>query len=330
MASDSADTTPRPVVVDTDLSFDDYVALLYLLQHPGVDVQAITVVNGVAHVGPGLENLRRLLAFVNRSSIPLAAGPEQPLTGQRQFPRLWRFLLDYGPRLLLPKQKAPAPAVSAPELIREQILASDRPLTFIMLGPLTNLALVLHEDPALAARIDTVVISGGAVQVPGVIHADRPDHPNAVSEWNLYLDPGAAETVFNAGVSVALVPLDVTHVQGAQPLLFNRAFIRQLSQVAQGKAANLLVRLLRLWQPVARMRYGTTPVWDGAVAALAANPALCQAWHTLGLRILTEPDAVAGQTIVDDSQSTQVRVCLAGEQPTFEAAYLAVIGTHHE
>jgi hypothetical protein len=50
----------------------------------------------------------------------------------------------------------------------------------------------------------------------------------------------------------------------------------------------------------------------------------------LGLRILTEPDAVAGQTIVDDSQSTQVRVCLAGEQPTFEAAYLAVIRTNHE
>ena len=54
----------RPVIVDTDLSFDDYVALLYLLQRPDIDIRAITVVNGVVHVKQGVENVRRLLSLV--------------------------------------------------------------------------------------------------------------------------------------------------------------------------------------------------------------------------------------------------------------------------
>jgi pyrimidine-specific ribonucleoside hydrolase len=320
-------TTPdekRPLIVDTDLSVDDYVALLYLLQRPEVEIRAITVVNGVVHVKPGVENLCRLLAWLGRDEIPVAGGAAEPLTGERGVPPGWRLPLDYGPRILLPRRGSAPSALSAPELLREQILASEAPVTLLALGPLTNLALLLREDPALAGRIEAIVISGGAIQVPGTIHKDSPRNPNTVAEWNLYVDATAADIVFRSGAPLVLIPLDVTHVDGEQPLLFSREFVRRLRQVAQGKASRLLVDCLRL----ARLMGGphpATPVWDGVAAALTIQPEIGAEWRELGIHIETEPDEVAGQTAVDDSQAKRVRVCLRGDQEAFESAYLATL-----
>jgi len=86
----------------------------------------------------------------------------------------------------------------------------------VALGPLTNLALALRADAALASRIEMIYISGGAINVPGMIHADVPANPNRVAEWNLYLDPEAADQVFKTGIRIALIPMDVTHVNGAR------------------------------------------------------------------------------------------------------------------
>jgi inosine-uridine nucleoside N-ribohydrolase len=243
-ASEWPAKTRRPVIVDTDLSIDDYVALLYLLQHPGIDVRAITVVNGMVHVQSGIQNARRLLSLVGQPDIPVAGGPDQPLAGRHAFPSSWRFTFDLGPRLVLPRASSAAPfGLSAPELIRQRILAGDVPLTFVALGPLTNLALALRADPTLATRVDTIFICGGAINVPGTIHQDVPSNPNNVAEWNLYVDPVAADMVFNCGAHLTLIPLDVTNVAGPQPLLFGRDFVRRLIGAACGRPSKLMVRL---------------------------------------------------------------------------------------
>jgi inosine-uridine nucleoside N-ribohydrolase len=325
------DAPPRPTIIDTDLSFDDYVALLYLLQEPTVDIRAITVANGVVHVKPGLENLRRLLALVERVDIPIAAGPDAPLTGNRSAPRLWRFLLDYGPRLLLPMKKAPPAKHSAPELIREQVLASEAPVTMMTFGPLTNLATSLREDPSLTAHIESIHVSGGAVHVPGAVHEDNPSNPNAVAEWNMYLDPSAAEIVFQAtseaaATEVVLLPMDVTHVHGDQPLLFSEEFIDRLGHVAEGAASKLLMKFVRVWHPVALRRYGVTPVWDAAAAVLAAHPEISQQWREVGIHIITEPDNVAGQTVIDEELPSNARLCLGADQRAFEQIFLNAVG----
>jgi inosine-uridine nucleoside N-ribohydrolase len=314
------------VIIDTDLSFDDYVALLYLLQHPAVDVRAITIANGVVHIKQGVENARRLLSLVGRSDIPVAGGPEKPLAGQHSFPGSWRFLLDYGIRFLLPRKKAtPVYHGSAVELIRQQVSTSEVPVTFIALAPLTNLALALRADPGLAERFDAIFINGGAIYVSGHIHDDNPSNPNVVSGWNLYVDPVAADIVFKSGARLALIPVDVTHVSGPQPLLFSREFVHRLGLAAKGRASRLLVRIIRLWQ-LATPRYPATPVWDGVTAAIAAEPTIGSDWRDLGIRIVTQPESAAGQTVVDDSQPVNAHVCLGGNQTAFETAYLAVCG----
>jgi inosine-uridine nucleoside N-ribohydrolase len=325
-ASPSLTGARRPVIVDTDLSFDDYVALLYLLQHPAIDVRAITVANGVVHVKPGIENARRLPPLVGRTDTAVAGGPDKPLVGQHAFPASWRTPFDFIPRLMLPRAKVPpAPVgISAPELIRQQIIASDAPLTFIALGPLTNLALALQADPVLAAQVDTVFISGGAINVPGTIHHDVPSNPNAVAEWNLYIDPVAADIVFNSGARLVLIPLDVTHVDGPRPLLFSHDFVHRLATAACGRPSKLLVRFIRLWQLMSP-QYQATPVWDAVTAAIVADPTIGCDWRDLALRVVTQPDQLAGQTVVDAGRPANARVCLAGDQTAFEAAYLTTV-----
>lgn len=316
---------PRPVIIDTDLSFDDYVALIYLLRHPDIDVRAITVVNGIVHVKPGVENVRRLLSLTRHMTIPFAGGPNKPLVGQHAFPADWRFLLDYALRLLLPMHPLPTPSkVSAAELICQQVLASKTPVTFVALGPLTNLALALRADPTLATRFDRVFVSGGAINTNGTIRDVVPSHPNAAAEWNLYIDPAAADIVFNSGTRLELVPLDVTHTSGAQPLLFQREFVRHLAALARGRATKTIVRIVRVWQ-LLNPRCQSIPMWDAVVAAIAVDATIGCDWRDLAIRIALESENVAGQTIVDKDGQPNAHVCMAGNQVAFEEAYLAAM-----
>jgi inosine-uridine nucleoside N-ribohydrolase len=317
-------TDSRPVIVDTDLSTDDYVALLYLLRHPAIDVRAITVANGIVHVKWGVENARRLLALVGRTDIPVAGGPEKPLAGQHAFPASWRIFLDVVPRLMFPRTRPAPGGLTAPELICQQIAASDGPLTFIELGPLTNLALALQADPALAARLDTILICGGAINVPGAVHEEIPSNPNTVAEWNFYVDPLAADIVFNSGARLVLIPMDVTHVHGPHPLLFNRDFIDRLAASARGRASKAMLRLIRFSRLMAP-QHPATPVWDAVAAAIAVDPTIGCDWRDLALHVATEPEAVAGQTVVDADKPANARVCLAGNQAAFETAYLTIV-----
>jgi pyrimidine-specific ribonucleoside hydrolase len=317
---------PRPVIIDTDLSFDDFVALLYLLQHPEIDIRAITVVNGVAHVGPGVKNASRLLRLVGQSEIPVAGGPEEALSGQHTFPEGWRKMMDYGIRLMLPWGSKPVSTLSATELICQQCLASEQPVTFVALGPLTNLALALRAEPRLASCIEKIVISGGAFNVKGPIHTDLPDNPNDVAEWNLYIDTEAAALVFKSGIPIELIPLDVTHVTGPQPLVFGRKAVKQLRKAARSRASRMMVQLIHFWE-MAVTQYPATPVWDAAVAALVVDPSIGTDWRELSIRIESEPEAVAGQTIIESDKPANARVCFGGDQAAFEQAYLEIART---
>jgi inosine-uridine nucleoside N-ribohydrolase len=322
----SNDTVRRPVIIDTDLSFDDYVALLFLLQHPEIEVRAITVVNGVAHVKQGVENAGRLLALMKRQDIPLAGGPERALSGQRAFPPGWRRIMDYGIRLLLPWVSSPVPRLSAPELICRQCLESDRPVTFVALGPLTNLALALRAEPKLASRIETIFISGGAFNVLGTIQFELPGNPNQVAEWNFYLDTEAADQVFKSGIPIVLIPLDVTHVTGPQPLVFSHETVKRLRKAARGRASRIMVRLIHFWQ-MAVTQYPATPVWDAAVAALVVDLSIGTDWRDLAIRVESEPEALAGQTVIEAGKPANARVCFGGDQAAFENAYLEIART---
>jgi inosine-uridine nucleoside N-ribohydrolase len=324
-ASQIAPAKPRPFIIDTDLSFDDYVALIYLLQHPDIDVRAITVVNGVVHVKPGIENVRRLLSLTGHTDVPFAGGLEKPLMGQHAFPTHWRLFMDYAPRWALSRHSLPTPSkVSAAELICQQVSVSETHVTFIALGPLTNLALALRTDPTLATRLDRVFVSGGAIHTKGTVRDDAPSHSNAVAEWNLYIDPVAAEAVFNSGIQLTLIPLDATHTDGPQPLLFTREFIHRLSTLARRRDAKTMIRIMRVWQ-LLNPQCQAIPMWDAVAAAIAVDTTIGCVWHDLAIHVAQKPEDVAGQTIIDENGQPNAHVCLAGDQAAFEEAYLTAV-----
>lgn len=325
--SHSSTNTPqgqrRPLLIDTDLSFDDYVALLYLIQHNAVDVQAITVCNGVVHPRPGLKNLANLLLLAKRQEIPIAAGPSTPLKGSHAFPGSWRWIMDYVFRMFIPWQAKPDLTISAPELLQKKIRSSPTPVTFLTLGPLTNLAIALQNDPTLTQNIEAIYLCGGALHVSGPIEHDMPPTKNTVSEWNLFIDPLAAKIIFDSGVKIILIPLDVTDLKGPQPLLFSEKAARAMQKSARSSASRLLARVIVLWGGSSPQQPGIA-VWDAAAAALLTNPEIGE-WQTMRIQLITEPTSLAGQTLPDPTGAYEIQVCVRGNRLAFENIYLNLV-----
>jgi pyrimidine-specific ribonucleoside hydrolase len=306
----------RAVIVDTDLSFDDYVAILYLLQRPDIDTLGVTVVNGVAHVEAGLENIHRLLAMAGREDIPVAAGPPIPLAGDKAFPDSWRLAVDYIFRPAFPRPATSPADITASYLIHQLVTDSPSPVSLIALGPLTNVAQALQDDPALVFRFDTVLISGGTV------YAEDLDNPYAVADWNLYIDPHAADLVFHSGVPLVLVPLDVTDPHGPGSILVRKAFVNRFADTTHGRESQLMTRIMKAWL-LTSPDGEAVALWDEPVVAIATDPTICTDWRDLSIRIALEPAEMAGKTVVDEDGQPNTRVCLAGDQDAFEAIHLA-------
>jgi pyrimidine-specific ribonucleoside hydrolase len=135
----------RHVVFDTDLAFDDIMALLYLVQRDDVVIDAVTITGtGEAHCDPGVQNALRLLALGGNLDTPVACGRETPLQGTNAFPDEWRTAVDDLSMLDLPQVDRGGDARGATGLLLDTL---DGDATLITLGPLTNVAEALRADP---------------------------------------------------------------------------------------------------------------------------------------------------------------------------------------
>jgi pyrimidine-specific ribonucleoside hydrolase len=197
---------PTPVVVDTDMSTDDVLALLYLLGRPDLDVRAVAVSGtGLVDCPAGARNARTLLAVAGRADVPVGCGRSDPLAGANAFPPEWRARADALFGLDLP----PAPRAAsrgAVDVMRGGLESADAKATVLVLGPMTDLAQLLHAQPGVGSRIGSVIAMGGAVGVPGNVGAGHER-----SEWNLWIDPVAAREVLRSGLPTTLVGLDATN-----------------------------------------------------------------------------------------------------------------------
>ncbi len=304
----------KPVIIDTDMALDDWMAILYLLRHPQVAVQAVTVAaTGEAHARPGAVNALRLLALAQHTPCPVAAGSPVPLRGSAAFPWLIRFIMDH--HFFIPLVRVPAPAAipDAVPLLAEQLSAAPEPVTILAVGPLTNLGALLQAHPHLAAKIERVVIMGGALDVPGNIQDILPRSPNAHAEWNIYIDPTAANLVFASGVPVTLVPLDATNQTPLTP-----DFLQRLGQRASHPAARFIHRGL---QNMSRLNQGRGfYFWDPLAAVLAVRPELGR-YQTRPVRVIEEEGSQYGRTLGEEG-AYPIQVCLGVDQPAFEQEFL--------
>ncbi len=307
----------RPFIIDTDMALDDWMALIYLLHEPAVEVRAITIAaTGECHARPALDTALRLLALTGGTDIPVAAGRRTPLRGRQRFPLIVRLGMDVRLGLSLPRPRGRPARLRAVELLRQTILESPEPVTIVALGPLTNLAELLLTHPGLAGRIAMIYAMGGALWVPGNIRDLRPQADNPYAEWNMFIDPYAADVVLRSGAPVTLVPLDAT---ADAPL--TAAFAERCAAAQQTPAGRFLHQIIGRLRTLAADR--PFFFWDPLTAALAVEDWFGR-YTELRLGVVQTLGREQGR-VVEDAGGGLVRVCTHANAAVFEQIYLDTV-----
>ena len=193
---------PRPVYFDCDTGIDDALALVYLMASPEVSLAGIGTVSGNIDAKRAARNTLDLLELGGRGEVPVAVGAMDPLT--HSFGGGAPHIHGHNGvgEVELPSAQRQPEAESAADMLVRLAHEYAGELDVIAIGPLTNLAVALKQDPSIADLVHEVIIMGGAALVPGNL--------SAVGEANIYNDPEAAQVVMEAPWQVVLVPLDVT------------------------------------------------------------------------------------------------------------------------
>ncbi|MGH9681291.1 MAG: nucleoside hydrolase, partial [Candidatus Acidiferrales bacterium] len=230
----------RSVIVDTDAGSDDLMAIAFLLSRPDVRVEAITIVNGMAHVRSGGQNVLRLLELAGEKDVPVFLGRDTPLSGSAEFPAAWRRTSDDLPGITLPAIHRSVETVPAAVYLAKRLSEAARPVQVLALGPLTNLADAFTRAPRAARAVGQIVLMGGAIGVSGNLGDGGAFQTNNTSaEWNIFLDPGAAKTVFASGAPIRVIPLDAT-----QRVRIDMALYEQFQSHAESPLARFVAQVL--------------------------------------------------------------------------------------
>lgn len=250
--------TPN-LIIDTDAGSDDILAIAYLLSHPSVHVNGITIANGLAHVDAGARNLAKLVEVSGRLNVPVFAGRPTPLKGNAEFPREWRKLADELPGVKLPAKSRPPSSKRAADFLIEYLKDKKHVATILALGPLTNLAEALKREPSIAQSIQRIVIMGGAVDVRGNLgDGGAYQTSNKTAEWNIFVDPLAARMVFRSNIPIVLVPLDATNKVPIDLAFLGEFKTRAVSplgqvaaQVLEADRESIVGKYFFAWDPLA-------------------------------------------------------------------------------
>lgn len=193
---------PRRIIFDTDPGIDDACAILLALASPELAVEGLSIVHGNCSLEQATINALEILELANATHIPVAKGCELPLVQPSLLAPETHGDTGLGyAKLLIPRIK-PIDQHGVDFLI-EQIMKSPGEITLLAIGPLTNVALAIRQEPRVVEALKEIIIMGGALRYEG--------NTTALAEFNTYVDPHAAHIVYHANIPTMLVPLDVTY-----------------------------------------------------------------------------------------------------------------------
>jgi inosine-uridine nucleoside N-ribohydrolase len=308
---------PRPVVIDTDMAPDDWMAILYLLQRPDIQVQAITIAGtGETHCAPGVRNALGLVKLAGENGIPVACGREIPIQGNQAFPEAWRERADSMAGLSLPEGENPTPQRTAAELLVTTVGGSSDKMLILALGPLTNLADAIQLDAGVLRNVEQIYVMGGALEVLGNVGFSGVEIDNQVAEWNIFVDPTAAKAVFASGAPITLVPLDATN---QAPISLDFYFTLQANQHAPEAKFVYDVLTTQLDFIASDMSY----FWDPLAAALLADESLGYIKEG-NVMVYTDPGPSSGLTRLT-SNGYAMRYAKSVDARRFEEEFLRTL-----
>jgi inosine-uridine nucleoside N-ribohydrolase len=312
--------TRIPVLIDTDVDIDDWMAILYLSMHPNVDFRGITTTGvGACHLTPGTRNALNLLQLMGKPDVPVAKGTNAPLSYSNVFPTSIRGPIDAVYNVPLPTNPNGPVSQSAVDFLRATLMASPDPMTILAIGGGTNLGTLLHHHPDVAPKIERIVMMGGAVNVPGNVNVVDADYTNKVAEWNFFLDPLGGQYLFDSGVPVTLIPLDAS-----DKVPLNLPFYDRIQQRHTTPQAAFIYQTLTADIPF--VQSGDFFFWDPLAAAVLTDPSLASG-KTMKLRVVQELDEEADHSgqLVEDPNGASIDVMLDADADAFYDLFLDVI-----
>ncbi len=278
---------PRKIIIDTDPGQDDAVAILLALASPEeLDVLGIVAVAGNVGLHYNATNARKVVELSGRREVPVYAGCARPMR---------RHLVTAehvhgetgmnGPDL--PDPTIPLQEQHGVDYIIETLMASEPgSITLCTLGPLTNIGMALVKQPAIAERIAEIVMMGGAYFEVGNI--------TPAAEFNIYVDPEAADVVLRSGVPITMLPLDVTHQIQSTPERLAAMF------GLGNKSSKAVYEMLTFSETFDLQKYGWAgaPLHDPTVIAYLLQPDLFEGRHC-NVTVETASDLTVGMTVAD-------------------------------
>jgi purine nucleosidase len=277
----------HPIIIDTDPGLDDAVAiLLALAAAEELEVLGLVAVAGNLPLAQTERNARRVCELAGRLDVPVYAGCARPIlralaTAERVHRETDRD------RLLLPDPTIALQPQHGVDFLVETLRASKPgTITLCALGPLTNIAIALAKAPEVIGKIRQLIVMGGSCFELGNV--------TPAAEFNMHVDPHAAEIVFNSGIPITMIPLDVTHkLTTTQPRL---ASLRALPNRCGAAVAALLAAFARN----RRAKFGlrARALHDPAVIGYLLRPHLYEG-REVNVAVETESLLTVGMTVVD-------------------------------
>ncbi|WP_086444039.1 ribonucleoside hydrolase RihC [Candidatus Enterococcus lemimoniae] len=290
----------RPIIIDTDPGIDDAVALSIALNHPELDVKLLTTVAGNVNVHKTTENTLKLVTFFGKQ-VPVAKGCDKPLLIQ-----LEDSAEIHGESGMdgydFPQATVNALDIHAVEAMRECILSSAEPITLVPIAALTNIALLLSMYPETKQSIKEIVMMGGSLSR---------GNTNTSAEFNTYVDPHAAQIVFQSDIPIVMVGLDVTSTA-----VLTKNETEKIKEF--GKVGNMFYSLFQHYRG-GSLQTGLK-MHDVCAIAYLTDPTLFTVQETF-VEIALEGPA-AGATVADLKMkyhdTTNATVCLDIDIPAFQ------------
>ena len=272
----------KKLLLDCDPGLDDALALLLAHGDPGLELVAVTTVGGNVSLANTTRNALELREYIGFTEVPVAAGAAGPLLREAKNAAEVHGVGGLGD-VILPAATLPIEQANAVDVIIETLRSSPGEIHLVAVGPMTNIALAIRQEPRIVEWAASFVIMGGSY---------TRGNKTVAAEFNIYADPEAAAIVFAAGWDVVMVGLDLT----LQAMVTDTIKQRMLTLGTLGR--ELVVPLATFWNDPQDPNWGGQAVHDVCAVAYLSRPELFTA---VPARVEVETDGrwTAGMTVTD-------------------------------
>jgi len=278
----------KKIILDCDPGHDDAVAIMLAAANTNIEILGITCVGGNATLENTTNNALKVCTLIGKTDIPIYAGSDKPIkfdliTAEHVHGKSG---LEIEGSPLKIKNDYKIKDLHAVDFIIQACLKQPEPIYLCPTGPLTNIALALQKEPVIKKNIKEIIFMGGVGMSLGNIT------PSA--EFNVYVDPHAANIVLNSGIPLVMMGLDVTHKVNV-----NDRIIEDI-KLNGNKSSIFFADLMKFYSKFHRKLYeiDETPLHDPCVIAYLIDPSIFEG-KFVNVQVEENSSLTRGETVVD-------------------------------